>query len=162
VNIWRRIQRLSLGQLLRLGFIFLRRPFLIVPTLKATKRTFSVCDRLYGRAHHKSNKANAFRHALWNVLICQKTLKTTKNNVKSIKWAAKVTEMYEKVTKNDPLDKAMDLHNNQIGRFAFERNSDKNESEMVVFLQNLAENAQKVTNLNEIEQIEDQLVYLTD
>lgn len=37
-----------------------------------------ICDDLFDRSHHKSNKANAFRHALWNILICQKNQKQRK------------------------------------------------------------------------------------
>ena len=83
---------------------------------------------LFGSRHHKSNKANAFRHALWNVLICQKTLKKTNNREKSVIWTKKVTDLYEKVTQNEFLDQLMDLHNNEIGRTLFLDLFDKNEA----------------------------------
>ncbi|QNJ97417.1 hypothetical protein ALE3EI_0842 [Constantimarinum furrinae] len=149
-----------MSQLVQFGFIFLKKPLLIIPTLKATKQTFSICNRLYGKAHHRGNKANAFRHALWNVLICQKTLKITKNDEKSEFWAKKVTDLYEKVTKNDPLDQAMDLHNNNIGRVVFRSKTFKNDTEIINFLQNMAENAQKVSKMNEIEDSEENLIYI--
>ncbi len=95
--------------------MLLRRPLLVYPTWKATKQTLEICDSIYGKAHHKNGKANAFRHALWNVLICQKTLKITKNKDKSAFWAQKVTHLHEKLTKNEILDTAMDLHNNAVG-----------------------------------------------
>lgn len=149
-----------MSQLVQFGFIFLKKPLLIIPTLKATKQTFSICNRLYGKAHHRSNKANAFRHALWNVLICQKTLKITKNDEKSEFWAKKVTDLYEKVTNNDPLDQAMDLHNNNIGRVVFRSKTFKNDTEIINFLQNMAENAQKVSKMIEIKDSEENLIYI--
>ncbi len=131
-----------------------------MPTLKATKQTFQICDELFGNEHHKSNKANAFRHALWNVLICQKSFKRLKNKQKSVFWAQKVTDLYEKVTQNKQMDEAMDLHNNIVGRICFLNFLNKNEAEMITFLQNKAKNAKKVENLEDLEKNFNQLVYL--
>ncbi|MDB4114171.1 hypothetical protein N9572_01455, partial [Flavobacteriaceae bacterium] len=75
MNLWARIKQLHLGQLIKLSLLFLSRPLYIIPTISATKKTLLICDTLYKQTHHKSNKANAFRHALWNVLICRKVMK---------------------------------------------------------------------------------------
>ena len=138
MKIWARIKKLSIPQLWHLSVLFLKHPLLIVPTLKATKETFKICNALFENEHHKSNKANAFRHALWNVLICQKSMKWHKNKQKSVFWAQKVTDLYEKVTQNEILDEAMDLHNNTIGRICFLNFLDQNKAEMVTFLQEKA------------------------
>ena len=127
MNIWWRIRRLKIGQLIQLSILFLSEPFLIRPTLQASKRTMAICDDLFGRSHHRSNEANAFRHALWNILICQKTLKKTKNEEKSIIWTQKVTNLYEKVTDNSNIEKEMDLHNNGVGLNLFSSVIDKRE-----------------------------------
>lgn len=140
----------------------LKHPLLILPTLKATKQTFQVCNELFGNEHQKSNKANAFRHALWNVLICKKSMKSLKNKQKSVFWGQKVTDLYEKVTQNEPLDEAMDLHNNAIGRMCFLNYLGKNEEEMVVFLQNRAKNAIKITYSSNLNLIANQMVYIED
>ncbi len=153
---------MSLGQFFRLSLLFIGRPLLIVPTLQATKRTMKICDSLYGITHHKSNKANAFRHALWNFLICQKTTKIVKNSAKSIIWTQKVTNLYEKVTKNEILDEIMDLHNNAIGRNVFLLKKEQNEVEIVDFLQEMLKNAKKITKINEIPTTENQLVYILE
>ncbi len=153
---------MSLGQLFRLSLLFISRPLLIVPTLQATKHTMKICDSLYGTTHHKSNKANAFRHALWNFLICQKTIKIVKNSAKSIIWTQKVTNLYEKVTKNEILDEIMDLHNNAIGRNVFLFKKEQNEAEIVDFLQEMLKNAKKITKINEIPTTENQLVYILE
>jgi Domain of unknown function (DUF6973) len=161
LKIWTRIQKLSIPQLWELSVLFLKHPLLIVPTLKATKRTFQVCDALYGNAHHKSNRANAFRHALWNLLICKKSFKSLKNKQKSVFWAQKVTDLYEKVTRNELLDEAMDLHNNAIGRICFLNLLAENEAKNIAFLEEMAKNAQKIASIDEIKKSNRQLVYLS-
>lgn len=162
MNIWLRIRQLSLGQLLKLSFLFLSRPLLILPTLRATKRAMQICDERFGTAHHLSNQANAFRHALWNVLICQNTLKRTKNKQKSVFWTQKVGELYEKVTQNEPLDEAMDLHNNTIGRLFFLNNMNKNEAEIIRLLTIMTENGIKVSDVSEMKQWQHKLVYIEE
>ncbi|WP_461302093.1 DUF6973 domain-containing protein [Aureisphaera sp.] len=153
---------MSLKGILHFGWLFLTHPLLIWPTWEATKKTFTICNELYGKSHHKSNKANAFRHALWNIWISHKTLKRTKNVQKSIVFTQKVTDLYEKATKNDNFDQEMDFHNNRIGRELFLTILDKNELEMVNLVQKMAENAQKVKHIEEIRKYETQLVYITE
>ena len=160
MNIWWRIRRLKIGQLIQLSLLFLSEPFLIRPTLQASKRTMAICDKLFGKKHHRSNKENAFRHALWNILICRKTLKKTKNEEKSIIWTQKVTRLYEKVTDNLIIEKEMDLHNNDVGLNLFSSLIDKKETEIISFLQELMKNSQKVTNLEDFATIENTLVHI--
>ena len=160
MNIWSRIRRLKLGQLLQLSLLFLSEPFLIGPTLKATKRTMAICDELFGRAHHGSNKANAFRHALWNILICQKTLKITQNEEKSIIWTQKLTNLYEKVTDNTKMEKAMDLHNNRIGLNLFSNVFDQKEAEIINLMQEMMKKSQKVTDFEDFIKFNQVLVHL--
>ena len=160
MNIWSRVRQLKPDQLIQLSLLFLSKPFLIGPTLKATKRTMVLCDELFGKAHHRSNKANAFRHALWNVLICLKTLKKTHNKEKSIIWTKKVTSLYEKVTDNRKMEKAMDLHNNKVGLNLFPSVFDKKEGEIICILQNMMEKSQKATNNDDFIKFNNNLVHL--
>lgn len=97
-----------------------------------------ICDELYGNSHHKSNKANAFRHALWSVLICRNSYKITKNKQKSVFWAQRVTDLYEKVTQNGIEDQVMDIHNNAVGRICFLNFLESDEKEIIAFLQERA------------------------
>jgi gamma-glutamyl:cysteine ligase YbdK (ATP-grasp superfamily) len=138
----------------------LSRPLLIGPTIKASKRTILVCNKLFGKGHHKSNKANAFRHSLWNVLICQKTLKKSKNKEKSIIWSKKVADLYEKVTQNEILDELMDLHNNEAGRKYFLELYDKKEDEIIDFLMKKCEKAHKIAQKEDFDNHKNELVYL--
>jgi len=119
-----------------------------------------LCDNLFGQVHHRSNKANAFRHALWNIQICQKTLKKTKNIEKSILWTQNVTNLYEKVTHNEIMQKAMDLHNNKVGLSLFSSVFEKKEEEIISILQNMMKNSQKVINFDDFIKFNRALVYL--
>ncbi|GHC44970.1 DUF6973 domain-containing protein [Ulvibacter litoralis] len=162
MNIWLRIKRLSLSQLTQLGFLFLKNPLLIWPTFQATKRTMALCDGLFGKSHHKSNQANAFRHALWNILICKNVLKRTKTTQKAVIWAQKMTHLYEKVTQNPLLDEKMDLHNNEIGQMLFLKVFDKKEAEIIQILEKEVEKAQKIDKIEDFELATNSLVYLED
>ena len=162
MKLWGRIKRLSLLGFIQFGWLFITHPLLILPTLGATKRTFELCNELFGNNHHKSNKANAFRHALWNILLCQKTLKRTKNNEKSVTFTKEVTSLYEKATKNENLDEAMDLHNNEIGRQLFLIYFNRKEPEIVQILQNLNRKAQKVEKIDDIRNHANLLVFISE
>lgn len=122
----------------------------------------TICDELFGQSHHKNNRANAFRHAFWNILICQKTLKLTKNEEKSLIWTQKVTFLYEKVTQNEDLERFMDLHNNAVGRNQFLAIFNKKEEEIVELLQNMMKNAQKLIKTDQNGILSNQLIYIED
>lgn len=160
--IWGRIKQLNITQLFRLAILFVKHPFLLVPTFKATKSTFRICNSIYGNEHNKSTKANAFRHALWNILICSYSEKTTKNQQLSSIWAKKVTNLYEKVTKNEVLDKVMDLHNNAVGRKLFFEVFDDSEAKIITFLLKKAKYAQKIVKIEDIDNLENELVYILE
>lgn len=156
------VRGLSILKILRLGRIIFRRPLLIYPTLRATKRTIEICDLLYQKVHHKNGKANAFRHGLWNLLICQNTFKIIKNKDKSILWAQKITDLHEKLAPNNSLETAMDLHNNKIGRAIFYTMVDNSERETITFLQETTKNAKKVVEINAMLDHKNDLVYLSE
>jgi hypothetical protein len=121
-----------------------------------------ICDLLYGKAHHKNGKANAFRHALWNIEICQRSFSVTKNVDKSVNWAKKITGLHEKMAPNAKLETAMDLHNNEIGRILFRSFFNQKESKMISFIQIKVENAQILTKIEDIENFKNDLVYISD
>ena len=148
--------------MLQLTFVLMRRPLLIRPTLQATKQTMKISDTIYGKAHHKNGKANAFRHALWNIEICKKTFGVTKNVDKSIYWAKKITDLHEKLAPNATLETAMDMHNNEIGRILFISFFDQNESKTIDFVQKRAKNAQKMTKIEDIKKCRNELVYISE
>lgn len=100
------------------GFFF-RHPFLFLSALPATLQCVSICDRLFGKTHHKDNKANAFRHALWNMLLVRNALKTGSSPKAAAGWAKELTDWHEDFSPNRELARAMDLHNNNTGRVLY-------------------------------------------
>ena len=154
---------MSMPQLFRFGLLFVTNPFLIAPTFKASRHTVKICDARFGKtAHHSNGKANAFRHALWNFEICRFCRNWLKNDEKAAKWAQKVTDLYEKVTKNEPLDVAMDLHNNRIGRKQFLLGFSEKVAENVENLLEMTEKAIKIKEIEEILAVNEQLVYISE
>lgn len=148
-------------QLPGLFWLALSHPLFIVPTLKATQKTMEIAQREYGNAHKGNTKANAFRHALWNVLITKACLKRKKNLEKVLRWTETITTKHEKLAPNQPLPRAMDLHNNQIGLAHCKDLVALDEKEIIDFLKKMAEKARKIKHLAEIENTDQDLVYLT-
>jgi len=63
------------------------------------------------------NRADGFRHAVLNALLCRETGTQHDNINDCLEWAKKLTDAHESEDCNEPeLDKPMDLHNNRIGR----------------------------------------------
>lgn len=134
----------------------------MVPTIRATTNTIQICNDHFGNRHHKSNTANAFRHALWNVLICKEAFEKTKNKEKALLWAQKVTTLYEKVTNNTDLDEAMDLHNNDIGRILFSLHPNKTEKEYLNILKEKMEVALRFESIPLKENAKGLLIYMLE
>lgn len=162
MNLWTRIRQMSIKQLYRFGVLFLKNPVLISPTLKASKETIRTCDMHFGKLHHSNRKENAFRHALWNYEISLKCLKKLKNKEKCTNWAEKVTNLYEKVTKNDLLEEAMDLHNNAVGRKLFLTDFLSNSTEIERNLLEMTQKSIKFSKIEELFHLQDQLVYISE
>ncbi len=156
------LKRLSIVQLCRLAVLTLRYPLYIIPTIKATKRTLDICDEYYGDAHHKNGRENAFRHALWNVLVCRNTFKITKKQQKSVNWAQKITDLHEKLAPNEPIENVMDLHNNEMGRKFFENLKHSSEKEIITFLRNATQNARQIITINDVTNFKNDLVYFVE
>lgn len=119
-------------------------------TLLATYKTFRLSQEHYPNIHWKNNKANAFRHALWNVLIARNASWFSKDTDKVLRWTKTITDWHEDFSPNVELARAMDLHNNQMGRQYY--NELKNESlqHMVEFVKEKSEQASKITAANQI------------
>lgn len=120
----------------------------------------AIAQREYGSKHHLSNKANAFRHALWVILIIKKCLKWQNNEQNAKLWAKKFTDWHEDFSPNAALERAMDLHNNEVGIFYFEEVKDKSEAEIISFLKQKAFEAIKISAVEEIKKHKKLLVYI--
>ncbi|GGZ43549.1 DUF6973 domain-containing protein [Mesonia mobilis] len=156
--IWAKIKQLNLKQTFILGKTFLFRPGLLFPTYRATRQTVQICNRLFGKAHHKNNKTNAFRHALWNFLIAEKSFPQLNEKTKAIAWAKEITDLHEKLSPNPELPRTMDLHNNEVGRSLFQQ--EITSKKIIEKLQEMMKEAQFVNQVAEIPNYPERLVYI--
>lgn len=162
--VWNRIKNLSFKQFFLLTGTFMKRPTYFFPTHRATLKTVQICDRLFKKAHHKNNVTNAFRHALWNVLIAKKCFAKNNSVEKSVEWAKIITDLHEKLAPNDELEMIMDLHNNEMGRTLFaEKQMQKMEEESIIaVLKEKMETAVKVSSIDKLEENKSEFVYIED
>ena len=157
----RRIAELNSRELLVLCKIFFRHPFYLIPTYRATNDAVKISTRLYGNLHHEDNRTNAFRHALWNYLLSEYCLSVAGSIEKTVEWSKKITDLHERLSPNEKLAKAMDLHNNKIGRELFLNNFEKNEN-IVPLLQKMTREAVKVSTIPEIEREKEKLFFIEE
>ncbi|WP_347373729.1 hypothetical protein [Aequorivita sp. Q41] len=159
---WRIFKKLDFKQLFGLFWMFLKNPMVAFPTVLATKKCMNIAYKEYGSKHHLSNKANAFRHALWVVLIIQKSLKWRKNEEKIKAWALKFTSWHEDFSPNKPLERAMDLHNNKVGITFFDEVKGENEAASITFLKEKASEAKQIKAVEETNNHKKSLVFITE
>lgn len=64
------------------------------------------------------NRADGFRHAVWNALLCRETGTQYDDVDECLSWARRFTSAHELPLScgSSELDSAMDMHNNSIGR----------------------------------------------
>lgn len=160
--LWQILKKLDFKQLFGLFWLFLKNPIYAFPTIFATKRCMNIAYQEYGSKHHLSNKANAFRHALWAILIIQKCLKWHNNEEKARAWAKTFTDWHENFSPNEALERTMDLHNNQVGIVYFEEANGKNETEIISLLKQKASKAAKIETVEETDKFEKQLVFIEE
>ena len=125
MSLWKLIRHLKFRQILSLVVLFAKWPLMLYPTAKATLKTMRICHALYPEKHQGNGRGNAFRHALWNILITREAMKWNRNKQKSLDWAKIITDWHEKFAPNKEPARFMDLHNNAKGRELFERWTEK-------------------------------------
>ena len=147
-----------------IGFFF-RHPFLFTSAIPATWECVAICDQLFGKTHHKNNKANAFRHALWNMMLTRNALRFERDPDKALGWAKIITDWHEDFSPNDPLARSMDLHNNDTGRRLYRlKFADKraNNTQLTQALVPLLEKAVKIEHPNQVRDHHSRLVFIKD
>lgn len=112
------LKSLSLKKLWSLFGKAFSHPLFSILTFWATLKTYAIAERRFPLTHSTSGEGNAFRHALWNCLILMYCCKISSPE-KSLKWTEEITDLHENIFPNEPLQRKMDLHNNQIGRDYF-------------------------------------------
>ena len=158
--IWEVLKKIQFRELWGLTILCVKHPLYVFPTMKASKRCIAICDELFGNTHHLNNPANAFRHAIWNVLIVSYCARKNKNITRVLTWAKLITDWHEDFSINLPINRAMDMHNNEIGLILAKDLFAENEQKIVEIVQKETKEAKKVTTIEEIDQYKDQLVYL--
>jgi hypothetical protein len=156
------LKLVSFKHILKGILLGLSRPFFILPTLKATKDCMKISTDHYGKLHYKNGQANAFRHALWNSLMAQRCFYWKKNEEVVLDWTKKVTDLHEQAFPNKPLAKAMDLHNNAVGRSIFEQNIGKSEEEIIAILKEMTSQSIIIEENTDISQLKNQLVHIIE
>ncbi len=156
------IKQIKAKQLFGFFRFFIRHPLFAVSTFFATVKTYNIAEKEFTKIHGRNNKANAFRHALWNALIA-KSCSTYSNNKKNIiRWTKDVTDWHEKLFVNESLSREMDLHNNQIGRELFINHDKLSSKELSNVLLKSLNSAVFVLSLKGISEATNELVYLED
>lgn len=122
----------------------------------------AIAQKEYGSKHHLSNPANAFRHALWIILIIRSCLKWKDNEEKAIAWAKKFTDWHEDFSPNKALERAMDLHNNKVGVYFFQEIKNKSQTEIILFLKGKALEAEKIIAIEDTEKYSNKLVFIAE
>src|SRR5690606_22157464 len=97
----------------------------------------------YGKLHHKNGPANAFRHALWNFMIVR-ACRRYSGEQRALSWAGKITHWHEDSFPNGKLARAMDLHNNAVGRDLLGEHRDRQLEGVVEILKGMALESVKV------------------
>ncbi|RZS99168.1 DUF6973 domain-containing protein [Aquimarina brevivitae] len=158
MNIWRVIKGLAFKELRRLALLFIRHPLKIYPTFRATKETIAICDRLYDKVHHGHGPANAFRHALWNALIARHAYAITGNAEAAASWVKQFTDLHEELSPNNAIEKAMDLHNNRIGRELFLMNPENSTAAIMELIRSQVAEAVLISKQQDIKKYPNQLI----
>lgn len=152
-----KLLNMSFRQIWVLIKVLIARPLFIIPTYKATRKTIAICNEKFGKEHYKDTRANAFRHALWNFLLCKKCFAVCKSVEKAMYWSEKVTNLHELLSPNAAIARKMDLHNNFIGRNLFLQNPDM---DIIPKLEGMMQKALKLNSVEEIKNAGTKLVFI--
>ena len=160
MSFWNIIKSLDFKQLWVLFLWFLQHPLFMFATAKATYFTIRIAQKEFPDIHDQHNKANAFRHALWNLLIAKESAKFSSDINIILNWTKRITDWHEEFSPNKEMAKLMDLHNNKIGRDKFLECKEKSKNQIVNLLKNELLNAVQIQYKTEFKNFENQFVYL--
>jgi hypothetical protein len=158
---WSVIKNLNFKQIGALFVWFLKHPIFMYATFKATLKTLRVAETKFPKIHGGHNKANAFRHAFWNVIIAKKCYRFSTDIDEVLNWTKTITDWHEEFSPNTTMAKLMDLHNNAFGRKTFLTLKDKSDKEIKEALILKMHTAVKINTASKTEEINN-LVFLED
>ena len=162
MNVIATIQKMNWSKLGSLALLCLRHPLYIIPSYRATRKTVAVCDENFGSEHHKNGRANAFRHALWNALLIHYCKKWFPSVMRAKAWAKRITDWHEDFSPNTELARAMDYHNNRVGREFAMKHLDVGIGQLVQLTMVLVPLSRKHTSLSTIYSFPNILAHIED
>lgn len=154
------INAINYKQIVSLFKFFLRHPVLMIATIKATIKTMKIVQDKFPGLHGLDNKENAFRHALWNYLIALRCFKKESQISKIISWTKEITDWHEDFSPNTSLARAMDLHNNYVGRALFLNSYDPVNLDVLKELDLKMKKAIQITSIKELKDNITNLVFI--
>lgn len=160
MNVWAVVKSMDFKQLWSLFWLSARHPRFVIPTIRGTRKTIAICNKYYGKKQHLNGPENAFRHALWNMLIVHLSVQRGLPLQRSLAWAKRFTDWHEDFSPNAPLERAMDLHNNRVGRDLITNLCGQDEEQLVAQLLEMVPLSRKRTTLKEIKRCDTTLVHL--
>lgn len=161
----RLIKILNWKQIKGVAGFFFSHPLLFLTSVSATANCLRICDRIFGKAHHLDSRANAFRHALWNMMIMRNARVLEKDCNKVLQWTENLTDWHEAFSPNRELAKTMDLHNNATGRAVFMQNFREKKvknTQLTQALLPLLKSAGQIVRVEDVHKFHGQLVYIKE
>ena len=162
MSFWKIIREIRIRQLISLIGFALRHPLFMFATAKATTKTLKIVQQKFPNIHGKDNRDNAFRHALWNYMIAFYSFKFERDKKLVNAWVKKITDWHEEFSPNSILARAMDLHNNYIGRELFLKSENLIEKEIITELEILLQKAVQVASLEVMKNNKTSLVFIKE
>ncbi|MDB2384913.1 hypothetical protein N9V96_00400 [Polaribacter sp.] len=132
----------------------------MMATILATYKTMQIAEKEFPSIHNLHNKANAFRHALWNILIAKNCLRFSSNNEAILNWTKNITDWHEDFSPNKIMARKMDLHNNAFGRNQYNLLKEKNNREIILYFKAEMTKAKQIKQESQFENFRKNLVYL--
>ncbi|WP_299671737.1 hypothetical protein [uncultured Polaribacter sp.] len=160
MNFWNILKGLKYDQIASLSVWFVKHPIFMFATIRATFLTMKIAQKEFPYIHGEHNKANAFRHALWNLLIANQSIKFSTKIDAVLNWTKKITDWHEEFSPNERMAELMDLHNNAFGRKKFREWGAKSRNEFVILLKSELSNAVLVRKESDLKNLENNLIYL--
>lgn len=112
------LRTLSFTKVLKLLRLTVPHPLFSLLAFYATVKSFSLAQQHFPKTNSNSGIGNAYRHAIWTCLIMMYCCKISSPE-KSLDFCKRMTDLHEELFPNKPLEKKMDLHNNQVGMDLF-------------------------------------------
>lgn len=161
MKVWGTVKNLNLKQLWKLILLCAANINRLWPTWQATKMSVTLADTYFGTRHNKNTPANAFRHAVWNYLVAKRCYRSDQPMEKVLEWTRQITDLHEDLFPNAALARAMDLHNNKVGRLVFSKNSELKEEDMIRLLLDKTEESSLIDSMEELRDLDkDQLAHI--